>query len=144
VWYNSIVKWVLSSPIHGLLRGNMMLITIKGRRSGKEYTLPVNYVRSDSVFLVTSYRLRTWWRNLRGRAAVTLHVRGQKSKGMGEAVTAEKEVTKHLLDYLEKVPKQAKYFDVGVDSYGKPNVEDVIRAARDRVGVRIRVEHSGE
>jgi len=117
-----------------------MLITIKGRKSGKEYTLPVNYVRSDGVFLVTSYRLRTWWRNLRGKAAVTLRVRGQKLKGMGEAVTGEKEVAKHLLDYLEKVPKQTKYFGVGLDSYGRPNVEDVVRAARDRVGVRIRPE----
>jgi len=117
-----------------------MLISIKGRKSGKEYTFPVNYVRSDDVFLVTSYRLRTWWRNLSGKAAVTLLVRGQKLKGTAEAVTGEKEVTKHLQDYLEKVPKQARYFDVGLDSHGRPKMEGVIRAARDRVGVRIRLE----
>lgn len=142
MWYNSIIRWILSSPIHGLMSENMMLISFKGRNSGKKYTIPVNYVRCDSVFLVTSYRHRTWWRNLRGGALVTLHVRGQKLKGMGETITSERDVAKHLRDYLQRIHKHAKYFNVSLDPDGNPNPADIDRAAHDRIGVRIQLEAS--
>ena len=75
-----------------------------------------------------------------GGVPVTLRVRGQKLKGIGEAITSERDVVKHLQDYLRKVPKHAKYFNVTLDPDGNPNLADVARAAQDRVGVRIQLE----
>ena len=142
MWYNLIIRWMLSSPIHGLLSENVMLISFKGRNSGKEYTIPVNYLQSDGVVLVTSYRHRTWWRNLREGVPVTLRIRGQNFKGIGESITSKTYVIKHLQDYVQKVPKHAKYFNVALDSDGNPNLEDIARAAQDRVGIRIQLKTS--
>lgn len=60
MWYNSIMKWILRSPLHGLINKSIMLITYTGRKSGKVYTIPVNYVRHGGLLSVTSYRHRTW------------------------------------------------------------------------------------
>lgn len=128
--------------MHGLISGSVMLISFKGRSSGKEFAVPVNYVRRDGIILVTSYRSRTWWRNLRGGVPVTLRVKGQNLNGIGEAVTDEKAVAKHLQNYLQQVPKHAKYFGVALNSDGNPNPEDISRAAKDRVGIRIQLKTS--
>jgi len=119
-----------------------MLISFKGRNSGKEYTIPVNYLQSDGVVLVTSYRHRTWWRNLREGVPVTLRIRGQDFEGIGETITSKTYVMKHLQDYLQKVPKHAKYFNVDLDPDGNPNLEDIARAAEDRVGIQIQLKTS--
>ncbi len=137
MWYNSILRWMLSSPFHGSVSKNTMLITFKGRKSEKQYTIPVNYVRDGNLFLVTSYRRRKWWRNLVDGAPVTLRVQRQDLNGMGEAITDEADVANNLLIYLQNAPKQAKYFKVNLDLDGKPNALDIARASQERVVVRI-------
>lgn len=52
--YNPLMKWVLRSPLHGMVSKNFMLITFTGRRSGKVYTTPVNYVREGDGITVFS------------------------------------------------------------------------------------------
>jgi len=128
---------MLSSPFHGSVSKNTMLITFKGRKSEKQYTIPVNYVRDGNLFLVTSYRRRKWWRNLVDGAPVTLRVQRQDLNGMGEAITDEADVANNLLIYLQNAPKQAKYFKVNLDLDGKPNALDIARASQERVVVRI-------
>jgi deazaflavin-dependent oxidoreductase (nitroreductase family) len=133
------MKWLLRSPLHGLISNSFMLITFTGRKSGQTYTTPVNYVRDGDDLLVTSYRQRTWWRNLRGGAPVTVRVQGRDLEGVGEAITDDEGVAANLLAFLQKVPNRAKYFRVGLDANGQPNPEDVARSAQDRVVVRIRL-----
>lgn len=84
--YNPIMKSILRSPLHGLISKNTMLITFTGRKSGKIYTTPVNYVRDGDDFTVFSQCNRIWWRNLRGGAPVTVRVKGQNLKAIGESV----------------------------------------------------------
>jgi deazaflavin-dependent oxidoreductase (nitroreductase family) len=79
------MKLLLRSPLHGLGSGSFMLVTFSGRRSGRVYTIPVNYVRDGDVLLVVSYRHRTWWRNLRRGAPVTVRVKGEDLTCVGEA-----------------------------------------------------------
>jgi deazaflavin-dependent oxidoreductase (nitroreductase family) len=140
MWYNSIIRWLLRSPLHGLMSKNTMLITYTGRRSGKVYTTPVNYVRDGDELLVTSYRHRTWWRNLRGGAPVILRLRGQDLKGVGEVVEDDENVAASLTAYLQKVPRTAKYFQVALNPDGEPIPNDVTRAAQDRVMIMIRAQ----
>jgi hypothetical protein len=59
MWYNSIMAFILRSPLHGLLSGSTMLITYTGRKSGKSITLPTNWVRDENTVFVTSLRART-------------------------------------------------------------------------------------
>ena len=88
---NPTMKVVLRSPLHGLVSNGVMLITVSGRRSGRQYTTPVNYVREGNTLTVFSRRNRSWWRNLRGGAPVTTRVRGRELTGFGEVDAADSE-----------------------------------------------------
>ena len=64
--YNPVVIRLLRSPLQGLMSGSTMLITYAGRKTGKEYTTPVNYVRDGNEPLAVGSREHSWWRTLRG------------------------------------------------------------------------------
>lgn len=138
MWYNSMMQALLRSPIHGVISKNFMLISYTGRKSGKAYTTPVNYVQEDGMILVTSFRDRTWWRNLIGGAHVSLLVKGKSLEGVGEAITDETEVARYMSIYLSKVPQMAKYFHVGVGEDGKLRQEDLAQAAKTQLMICIR------
>lgn len=139
--YNPIMRSILRSPLHGLISKNTMLISFTGRKSGKVYTTPVNYVRDGDNFTVFSLRNRIWWRNLRGGAPVTVRVRGQNLKAFGESVEDKKAVAAGLLAYLQKVPHYSKYFKVTLNADGQPNLGDIAHAAQNRVIIRVQLTH---
>lgn len=63
--YNPVVAWILRSPLHGVMSRSTMLLNYTGRKSGRTYTTPVNYVRDGDGLLCVGAREHTWWRNLR-------------------------------------------------------------------------------
>jgi len=81
---NPVVRLVLRSPLHGLLSRRTALITVIGRRSGREFTFPVGYEqRGDSVpIMVGSPEHKRWWRNLTDPGArVRMRLRGGERSG---------------------------------------------------------------
>jgi deazaflavin-dependent oxidoreductase (nitroreductase family) len=122
-----------------MLSGNTLLITVTGRKSGKPITTPVNYVCDENILSVTSYRKRTWWRNLRGGAPVTLRLRGKVIRETAYVIEDDAGVIQSLMAHLQKAPQYAKYYQVSLDSSGQPVVADVARAAKDRVIVHVRL-----
>jgi F420H(2)-dependent quinone reductase len=62
---NSVVEKILTSPAHRILSGSTVLIRYRGRRSGTEYTTPVQYADAHVgyVVLVGKPETKTWWRN---------------------------------------------------------------------------------
>src|SRR4051794_27805510 len=81
---NPALRMVLRSPAHRLASGRFALITYTGRRSGREYTIPVLYRdNGDEVTIGIGWPDRkVWWRNLTGDGGpVRLVVRGQKLTG---------------------------------------------------------------
>ena len=137
MWYNPIIAGILRSPLHGLLGGSLMVVTYRGRKSGKVYHTPVNCVRDGDTWLVTSLHRRTWWRNLRGGAPVTVRVQGQDWKTACEVLEDGEGVAANLLAYLRAVPHYAQAFDVALDADDQPDAGDVARAAQARVMIRI-------
>ena len=132
---NDFVKFFLHTPLNGLL-GDTLLINFKGRKTGKEYSTPVGYFREDGDLWVLSSRDRTWWRNLRGGAEVTLLMHGKTICAFAEAVMDEKEVEQRLINYVQHIPISARSMGIRVES-NNPNVEDVNRVAQERLFVRI-------
>ena len=56
------------------------ILSVTGRRSGNEYTVPVNLVERDGArFLVSPYGERAWVQNARASGAVRL-TRGKTSE----------------------------------------------------------------
>jgi hypothetical protein len=62
---NSFVEKILTSPAHRILSGSTVLIRYLGRRTGTEYTTPVQFAEAavGLVVLVGKPDTKTWWRN---------------------------------------------------------------------------------
>jgi hypothetical protein len=85
---NPLVKGLLRSPLHRLVSGNLALITVTGRLSGREYTFPVGYRERGGhvVIFVGMPEQKRWWRNLVQPAQVRLRLRGGERTGTGVAL----------------------------------------------------------
>ena len=86
---NPFVSALLRSPAHSLLSGKFMLISVTGRKSGRTYTTPVNYVREGDEMTVISRRGRAWWRNLADPAPVLVQLRGKRQAGVAQVLALD-------------------------------------------------------
>lgn len=133
MWYNSIMTWLLRSPLHFAVSSNVLALSYTGRNSGRRYTIPVNYVAAGDRLLVTSTPARTWWRNLRGGQQVSLRLRGRDVAATAEVLEGEA-VAPALANYFRGAPHMAKHFEVQMLN-GEPDAADVARVAPTRVMV---------
>lgn len=133
--YNVFVKFFLRTPLHGLFSKTTMLLTLTGRKSGRKLTLPVSYYEADGALWTISRRNRTWWRNLKGGADVTLRLRGRNLPARGEAVLDGEAVAALLRDYLIRFPKVARYIFIRMEN-GAPDEADLREQAAQRLFVK--------
>lgn len=134
---NDFVKFFLRTPLRVFL-GNTMLITVTGRRTGREYSTPVGFYRQGDCLWVLTSRDRSWWRNVRGGAPVRLLLQGKTVEGFACAELDEAAVESRLVEYVRHSPLAAKGLGIRMRD-GVPNVEDIQGAARDRLFVEIKL-----
>lgn len=134
---NDFMSWVLRSPLHGMLSNGMMLITVTGCKTGTKYTTPVEYFREDGYLWVMTNRNRTWWRNLRGGAEVSLLLKRKSVTAIAETELDEKAVETRMSEYVKHVPQAAKPLGIRVEN-GNANAEDIARTSKDRLFVKIK------
>ena len=89
---NPFMRMILRSPLHAVASSRVALITITGRRSGRDYTLPVGYrQRGETVTInVGAPERKQWWRNIRDGARVQLRLRGEGRAGWAKATGDER------------------------------------------------------
>ncbi|MBN9389361.1 MAG: nitroreductase family deazaflavin-dependent oxidoreductase [Chloroflexi bacterium] len=110
-----------NSLVVGLLRlglpmGAMVLLTVRGRKSGKEYQTPVSPMeRDNATWLVAPYGEVAWVRNLRvaGEARLT---RGRKTRTVQVTEASPVEAAPVLKQYLNEIGIVRPYFDVTKDA----------------------------
>jgi deazaflavin-dependent oxidoreductase (nitroreductase family) len=135
---NRTMKFVLRSPMHGIVDKKILLITFTGRKSGKTYTTPVSYSQSDGQVVVFTHA--DWWKNLRVDVPVMLHIRGRELQGLAEPIVEDKQaVAAGLAEHLRKVRSDAKYYSVTFDDQGNPRSEEVEKAAQTVVMISIQL-----
>jgi hypothetical protein len=133
---NVVVRLMLRSPLHFLLSGGLLLLTYAGRKSGKQYTIPVAYTREGDV--VTMFTYHAWWKSLFGGAPVVAEIKRQRFHGRAEVIRDdEKAIATALLAYLRKHPNAARGYNVPLDAKGQPDPDAVRQAAQFVVMVRI-------
>jgi hypothetical protein len=96
---NQVIALLLRSPLHRLLSRRLTLITVTGRRSGREHTLPVSYkVNGQRLTIPVLWPERKlWWRNLRNDAPVRLRLRGEEHTGRARARVDGDDVSVEIL-----------------------------------------------
>jgi deazaflavin-dependent oxidoreductase (nitroreductase family) len=135
---NSVVGSILRSPLHRLLSGRLALLTFYGRKSGRRYTTPVGYGRTDDALLVDTES--PWWRNLREDGArVGVRLQGRDRTGTAEVITDEARMREAYRIILAATPGYARALGVSLGSDGLPRRDDVARI-RQKGHVVVRIE----
>ncbi|HET6744436.1 MAG TPA: nitroreductase/quinone reductase family protein [Candidatus Limnocylindria bacterium] len=86
---NPFMRWLLQSPVHWPLSRWFAVLAWKGRKSGRDYSTPVSFVRDGSTAYVTTGD--RWWRNLTGGAPVRMRVSGRWRAANAVPVTDEEQ-----------------------------------------------------
>ena len=140
---NVVVKAILRSPLHGLMSKKRMLLTFRGRKSGKLYTTPLSYLREgESIMCFTD---SSWWKNLRGGTPVRVRLAGRDLAGIAYPTDADREaIAQGLERMLQKIPSDARYYQVTVDPRGQLSAADLSRSAHANVMIQIELVNEDE
>ena len=132
---NPVMRRLLAGRFHRRIGSDMiMVLSFRGRRSGRTYEFPIGYMQQGSELIC--YSPFGWWKNLEGGAPVTVTLRGQRLDGRADVCTDTATIASGMAAYLRHNPGDAFFFRVKVAN-GEPVLEDVDRAARENVQIRI-------
>lgn len=136
---NPLMRRALASRrLHRILGGDtLMVLSFRGRKSGKDYAFPVGYME-DGPGLVCYTPFR-WWVNLQGGAPVTVTLRGERRRGTADVCADVETVAAGMAVYLRHNPGDAMFWKVKLDADKVPNQADINRAARENVQIRIQL-----
>jgi hypothetical protein len=121
---NRIVRGLLRTPLVCRLAGSRLVtLYVVGRKSGRRYTLPVAYTRSEGDLLIgTPFG---WGRNLRTGEAVEIRLKGRRRMADVEVFTDEQSVTDAYGVMCSDNHTFAKFNRIGLDSAGHPDRTDL-------------------
>lgn len=133
---NVIVRTILKSPAHGIMSDSFMLMSYTGRKSGKAFTTPVRYMRTDAGVRVYTAEHTQWWRNMLSGPVVTLLIAGES--GEFQASVYDRDAAKNrelLIEFLTLYPQDAAYQDIRLNKDGSLNEDDLEAASQKSIVV---------
>ena len=133
---NPVMRFLLRSPLHGVLSDSLMLITFTGRKSGKQFTTPVRYIQSGDTVKCFTAAENQWWRNLRSGARVSLLIKGQLHDYQAQAIFDDPiNIKQQLVSYLSLFPQDAAYHEIRLNKDKSLDEQDLEQAARNAIVV---------
>jgi hypothetical protein len=136
---NTFMRAMLRSPLHGMASKTVLLLSVEGRKSGKNISVPVSYSREGSR--ITIFSSAAWVKNLEGGAPVSLRIQGIDYQGYAiPNATDLKAKSEGLTRHLSAVRGDAKYFKVTFDKSGKPDRQQIEAAADKNTMIRVRLK----
>jgi hypothetical protein len=130
---------ILRSKLHSPLSNSTLVISLTGRTSGERISTPVNYVEKNGVIFLTSQKDRTWWRNLRGGAPVTLRLKGKDLDGWADVKETPDEVAAGIRLFISSSGAYARHYGLTLDEEGNPDPERLNEITSDRVIVVVKL-----
>ena len=80
------IRWSLGRGSGGPMARSLLLLRVRGRRSGTWYTTPVGYARDGDVVVIVTSPTYTWWKNIRDGAEVDVRLDGAWRQGRARIV----------------------------------------------------------
>ncbi|MCB1645913.1 MAG: hypothetical protein KDI36_10685 [Pseudomonadales bacterium] len=136
---NPIVRGILHSPFHNMMSHNTMMLSMRGRKSGKPITTPVSYHEPvpNEIHCFTALQGR-WWRNLTEGSQCELQLRGRTYQASALIERGDQaDIADALTEFLRAVPRDAPHSGVRLLENGEPDPEDINREAKTHVLVRL-------
>ena len=137
---NPFMRLVLGSRAHGMMSGQLMLLSFTGRRTGRSYITPVSYVREGTNLLVPGGG--AWWKNLTGGTA-RVRLQGTWHVVTPEVIREPVAVSAVLGRMLATNPAIAVFTGIRPGSDGRPLAKSIEREWRRGVVV-VRLHLSAE
>ncbi len=134
---NRIIGPLLRSPLHGLISGSLMLLTMTGRKSGRRITTPVSYLPDGEGRLIL-FTFSPWWKNLQGGAPVTLRIQGHDVAAVATPDSDPDLVAGEISRFLPIVGLQnARKLGLSVDPQHPPTPAEIRAIAANRVVIHL-------
>jgi deazaflavin-dependent oxidoreductase (nitroreductase family) len=124
---NQVVRGLLCTPLVCRLVGKRLItVYVVGRKSGRDYSVPVAYARHDGLLLVGTQF--PWARNLRSGEPVEIRLLGKRQSADVRVLTDEPGVVEYFGLIARDNHQFAKFNKIGLDQRGEPHPEDLHRA----------------
>lgn len=141
---NAFMKLLLNSPMHALVSKEIMLLEFEGRKSGRLIQTPVSYIISGNEVRCFTTKDGGWWYSFRHSQTkplrVMVRIAGHSIKGTAIALhSSEPEIAAELSTFLGKIPGNAAYHSISLDSSKQPVSSDVEAAIGDCVLISIKL-----
>jgi F420H(2)-dependent quinone reductase len=135
---NAVFVMILRSPLHGMLSKSFALLSFKGRKSGKQYTLVIGYQRDGDVLTIISPR--GWWKNLReGNVPVRVFLHGKWCNAVAEAFQGGEIAANAFQRAAQKSPSLIRMYRIEQDADGQLKPESLRLATRKVAVIHVRL-----
>jgi hypothetical protein len=121
---NRIVRGLLAAPGISLGIGSRLVtLYVTGRKSGRQFTIPVAYTRQGETLLIgTPFG---WGKNLQTGEPIEIRLKGRRRPADIEAFTDEAGVVAHYATMCRDNAQFAKFNKIGLDAEGNPDAADL-------------------
>jgi hypothetical protein len=135
---NPPLRALLRSPFHRPVSTHVMLISVRGRKTGRVYSVPVGRHESDGMFLVSADG--PWRHNLRGGAHVMLTVDGCERAAYAELEEDADEVAAIFCTLLHRYGRiGTAVLGLRINVAHPPTVDEIKPAVAGRAIARVRL-----
>ena len=109
------LRTLLRSPLRRVAGSGLMLVTYRGRRSGRVYTTPVEFVRDGDrlLVLVAHPEHKQWWRNVAADPAVQVRLGGRDRMARATVESGAEEAADDLAAYTAARPRSTRVAATG-------------------------------
>ncbi|MBT3425743.1 MAG: hypothetical protein HOL98_04115 [Gammaproteobacteria bacterium] len=138
---NPLTIAIANSPLHFLISHSILVLKFRGVKSGKNYAIPVSYIKTDDnqVCCLTD-RPNIWWRNLKNIHELDVMYRGSSVK---TSITIEFENNTAIADKLGAICSHSRIdgFFAGVAyENGSPIKQDIDKAAERMTLIELHIQ----
>ncbi|MBO0855433.1 MAG: nitroreductase family deazaflavin-dependent oxidoreductase [Nocardia sp.] len=133
---DAVMRTLLRSPLHRLVSGKLLIITVTGRKTGRIYASPVAYAEHEGTLLIGAGA--TWWRNLRRGEPARITWRGRDQLADWEVISTEEDIAEPYRILITESPTHGKFAGISLNADGSINREE-LRAALGRGAVIVRL-----
>ena len=133
LWFliNPVVAFLARSPLHFLISHQVLVIQFKGRKSGKQYLVPVSYHEHESSYTCVTLRSNIWWRNLKEVSHTKIWLKGRlKNAQIDLEFNNDQIVESTLRDLVTNNRVDAYFAKIKLNKDGSPDSDDLIQAGK--------------
>jgi hypothetical protein len=124
---NLVVRGLLATPLLCRLAGRRLItVYLVGRKSGRNFSVPVAYTRYNGYLLVGTQF--AWARNLHTGEPVEIRLLGKRQSADVRVLTDQSGVVEHFALIARDNHQFARFNKIGFDQLGEPRTDDLNRA----------------